>query len=313
LANPHDSLFKAAFRHAIHAASWAKWLLPEHVARQVEWDSLEPAPEVLCGSAFRLGTADLLFAAHDCEGRPLFVLIEHKSYPDPDLEEQLLRYAIQLRESGARDTVVLPLVCSHAPGPAPRRQTSGLGVRYAPRLAFEIDDLREATELDLLNRGLTPHATAALLCLAFLPGMEPTQAVAFFDRHAALLRTIDRSDRLPGGKALIATIGWYSLHVTELDPKEAHKTMERILQRPEDRITSTATRLRSEGHAEGHAEGQAAGAIAILMRLAERRFGPIPADVQTKIRDASLADVLRWTDRILDVDTLAELLQPPNG
>ncbi|MBX3462872.1 MAG: hypothetical protein KF830_06855 [Planctomycetes bacterium] len=41
--------------------------------------------------------------------------------------------------------------------------------------------------------------------------------------------------------------------------------------------------------------------------MLHRRFGELPADVTLRVRAGSLADPDRWTDRILDAETLADV------
>jgi len=115
----------------------------------------------------------------------------------------------------------------------------------------------------------------------------------------------------PTGREAIAALGWYALYTVEVPPRDLHDTFEHLLQRPEETIMSTAERLRREGRAEGiaagKAEGIAEGRIETLLRQIAKRFGaPSPADVD-RIRSATTADLDRWTDRILDAKSLADL------
>ena len=78
-----------------------------------------------------------------------------------------------------------------------------------------------------------------------------------------------------------------------------------------------AERLRREGHAEGKAEGKAEvkaegkaeGILAALLRLTERRFGTVPADLLAHIKTGTMEQLDRWLDRVLDVDRVEDLLR----
>src|SRR5690606_14119178 len=108
----------------------------------------------------------------------------------------------------------------------------------------------------------------------------------------------------------------YVLHVTEIPADDLHIAMQRNLQRPEEKIVSTAQKLReeglaeglAEGHAEGlaegHAEGLNEGRISMLLRLLERRFGAVPTTVVDRLRTASTDELDRCADRLLDADSL---------
>ena len=62
-----------------------------------------------------------------------------------------------------------------------------------------------------------------------------------------------------------------------------------------------------EGKAEGKVEGRAEGMAEALLRLVRKRFGNQPAEHEARIRNASLAELDRWTDRVLDVASATDL------
>ncbi len=299
MATPHDSLFHTTFRHAVHAGSWARSILPQDLAAAIDWSTLAPAPERMHGSLLRMSIGDLVFTARATDGRPLLVLLEHRSRDD-GLEDQVLRYVTHLGNHPGSGTIpVVPIVCHHGPTPfAPRRRRHVLE-RLRPRSRFHLDDLAAIPEAALRSRSLTPHAALTLACLASLPGASPAATLAMLDRWADHFVAIDRDLSLPGREDVLTAIGWYVLHVTEADPEEVHMTIERILQRPEETIVSTAERLRREGRAEGRIE--------TLLRLAQRRFGDLPPAAEQRLRAGTPAELLGWTDRILDAASLDDL------
>lgn len=66
---------------------------------------------------------------------------------------------------------------------------------------------------------------------------------------------------------------------------------------------------REQGRAEGRVAGRAEGQAESLLRLVHRRFGPVPAEAEAMVRAASLEQLDHWLDRILDAETLTDLLQ----
>jgi hypothetical protein len=66
---------------------------------------------------------------------------------------------------------------------------------------------------------------------------------------------------------------------------------------------STAERLRKEGQAQGRNQQ----AIETVLRLLARRFGALPETIVHRVNAATLAELDRWTDRILDAKTLDDL------
>ncbi|MBX3464325.1 MAG: Rpn family recombination-promoting nuclease/putative transposase [Planctomycetes bacterium] len=336
LEAPHDALFRAVFRHAVHAASWLRSLLPAPVGAVIAWRTLAPAPAAAHGMHLRRQEADLVFTARLAGACDLVLVVEHKHDADADLHGQLLRYVVHLRRAFARrgrgvPPLVVPVVLHHGtaplPAPAPHPHLAALPAAAAsalaalqPQLAFVGDDLAAEPEREPWRPALTPFAQLGLLCLHGLPRRLPDQVLAAFDRWQDLLRAVDRSDDPPGGRDAIEAIGWYALAASEVPAADLSEAFARILRRPEDTIMSTLERTyqkgkaegrnegRNEGHEKGRTEGRTEGRADALLRQIGRRFGPPADDVVARVRTASLADLDRWTDRILDARTLAELL-----
>jgi hypothetical protein len=302
VATPHDELFRFTFQHARHAAPWFRSVLPPTLANAIDWQSLAPAPAVLQGETLRLQIADLVFHAERTGGRgPVWLLAEHKSHRDPGVASQLLRYAVHLRERPPRDGVVTPVpvlavLLHHGDEPfVPATTGDDPFAATNPHHPFFVDDLTVQTEEGLRARGLTPLATLTFLCLAKLRGLAATDTLAAFDRWADLLRATDRGRGPPRGHDALRVIGYHALRVAEAPALVLHETFERILQRPEETIMSTAEKLKDEGMQKGRVE--------VLLRQLAKRFGPVPEDLVERVRRGSTEDLERWTDRILDAAT----------
>ncbi len=52
------------------------------------------------------------------------------------------------------------------------------------------------------------------------------------------------------------------------------------------------------------AEGKAKGKAEALMRLLDRRFGPVPDTLRSQVAVADLVTLDRWFDRALDASTV---------
>lgn len=325
---PHDSLFHFAFRWVRHARSWFRSLVAPQSAATIDWPSMTPAPEKVRGRQLRMKVTDLLFEARLLLTRHrLFFAPEHKSYQDAQLRGQLLDYVVHVRHSGrdGRDDpppLVLVAVLYHGEAPFPLDEPGhphlvGMGAEAAanlaglqPKVRFLLDDLSVATEASIRARDLTALATLTLLCLRFLRHCSPEEVLAAFDRWTDLLQAVDRDDSPPGCDAIEA-VSCYALRVSEVTAQDLHDACERILQRPEETIMSTAERLRMEGEARGQAIGEARGRLAsrveLFVRLLSKRFGALPTAIQDRIATADLETLDLWCDRLLDAKTLGEV------
>ncbi|EWY41255.1 hypothetical protein N825_31655 [Skermanella stibiiresistens SB22] len=61
----------------------------------------------------------------------------------------------------------------------------------------------------------------------------------------------------------------------------------------------------AKGEMKGKVEGEVKGKISALLRLMERRAGPVPVPVMERVRDASVEDIDRWFDIIADARSLS--------
>lgn len=66
-------------------------------------------------------------------------------------------------------------------------------------------------------------------------------------------------------------------------------------------------RLLTEGRREGRQEGRQEGEQNILLRLLTRRFGPLDPATKQRLQQASPEELERWTDNILDAQSLDEV------
>ena len=64
---------------------------------------------------------------------------------------------------------------------------------------------------------------------------------------------------------------------------------------------------RAEGKAEGRAEGKAEGKAETLLRLLQRRFGPVPESARSRVAVGSAAEIDAWLDALLDAQSLTEV------
>jgi hypothetical protein len=331
VATPHDDLFHFTFQHVRHAAGWMKSVVPAALADAIDWSTLTPAPEKLHRATLRHQTTDLVFSAELAATKaPLWLLDEHKSFDDDEVESQLLRYVVDLADRAPRPGVRLPIpvvaiVLYHGAKPFARKHPSRQPGRtdaavalaaLRPHLPFLVDDLSQQGEAELRRPGLTALAQVTLLCLRFLRGLDASEALQALDRWADLLRAVDRDTGPPVGSNAITTLGWYVLRVTEIPACDLHTALERILQRPEATIMSTAEKLKREGilegEARGRAEGEARGRAETVLLLLGKRFGPTPSATVERIRTATTAELECWATRILDATTLAEVFGDPS-
>jgi hypothetical protein len=166
-----------------------------------------------------------------------------------------------------------------------------------------------------------PHHAVAWLVSALLRPIG--EAIDWSTLQLASEKLRDDNLRWPGADLVLAAErrGWGGSRldprraqgelIVEVAPVDLHTTFERLLQRREETIMSTAERLRREGMevglAKGLTQGLTQGRTEALLRLLTRRFGEVSPATVARIRGASMPELDRWTDRILDARTLGEV------
>lgn len=93
---PHDALFKAVFGNVERAAAQLRVVLPDSVARRIDFTSLRLLPASFISERLRGTQSDLLFGVR-CAERPsyLYLLFEHQSRADPLMALRLLGYVVR--------------------------------------------------------------------------------------------------------------------------------------------------------------------------------------------------------------------------
>lgn len=106
IEHPHDRLFRAVFSKAEEATGFLREVLPEEVARHVDWKSLRLVDGTFIDAALRESESDLLYEAGLGDGRErlrLHLLFEHQSTPDRWMRFRLLKYCCRIWDRERRD------------------------------------------------------------------------------------------------------------------------------------------------------------------------------------------------------------------
>ncbi len=176
----HDHYFRSRFRFNAQFRILSKLVF---TARQVSWldlDTLRLEDSVsvsLEGDKSVKRSADLVLSVSLKQGPGrVFIVVEHKSYPDHELMPQLWRYQARCFERGA-DEVILVTVC-HGCQPTFSRSRTFRGYRKNVLPAEFVDDFSHTVDHDGSRHDLSVNFGTALIdlrkaatrkCLAQLP------------------------------------------------------------------------------------------------------------------------------------------------
>jgi len=320
LHQPHDRFFRAAFGRTDLARELLADALPPSLLRRLDLGSLQVSGESFVDPELASHQSDILVRTR-LRGSPLlvYVLVEHKSYPYRWTLLQLLRYTVRIwereraRNPRARTLPPLvPLVVYHG-----RRRwrypLSFSGYFLAdPELAAFVPGFTSLM-LDLRSRGdealtgsLQYQATLRALKHA-LDGLRP--------HLAEILQALAALPLEEDHEAFVSALLEYILQAgTDVEARDLEAELERVGSAAVREVYMTlADKLIEKGKAQGKIEGKLEGELEktrqVLLRLLERKFGPLPASARQRITGSRNRDALdRAIDRVLEAEAIPQIL-----
>ena len=301
----HDSFFKSFMSRPELAGTFLREHLPSPIAELLSGEFPELLPGSFVDEDLTQHHSDLLFrlplkAGHDALA---YVLLEHKSSQDPATRLQLLRYIVRILakwydEHGRMPLpLVVPLVAHQGPG--------------SWTLSMEFIDL-----FGSVPEPLRAYTLSFRHALVDLPRIDDNELSAD-PCLGAYLRALKYGRRrdLPGNLDLILVPELPDVDLETIlhyiDGGPIHVSLEslqaalRLLER--SRREKVMGHFSQEFEARGEARGRVQGEAHALLRVLEKRFGPVPSRLRERISTADLASIDSWLERALDVHELSSV------
>ena len=320
IANIHDAFFKRTLSDPERAGLFLREHLPADVAELLGPEAPVPVPGSFVDEALRDHHSDLIFRVRLKGERDAFayILMEHKSSPDPGTRLQLLRYIVRLLSDWYAQNkqrlplpLVLPLVTHHGPK----------GWTYS----CEFADLFGGTVPEQLRRYLLSFRHALVDLGQTDDDALSTQAPLRTYLKAAkyILRSnlpeclgiILADARQVEEEHLKVVLTYLDKGPNKLDIEALREAVLRLVPDKEERIMGWFSQGfydqgLAEGEAKGKARGEAAGEAKILSRLLEKRFGPLPPALLERIFAADIQSIEAWSERLFDAHDLQSVFDP---
>jgi len=149
VTSPHDKFFKEFFSKEKEAREFLSLYLPDHIKKIIDLSTLSISKDSFIEKELQEYFSDILYKV-EIQGQPawIYLLFEHKSYPEALVSFQLLRYMVKIweqllnqRQIHQAFPLIIPLVIYH--GKAKWRigtQFSHLFSSHAPTLSPYIPD-----------------------------------------------------------------------------------------------------------------------------------------------------------------------------
>ena len=249
------------------------------------------------GDRFRELDVPLMVEWPDGEREALLFVLEEETDSRRFSIHRLAHYCLDLAELCETNRVVPVVIFLNTRGNEPLQLSLGgdrheyLNFRYVRCALPELnaEDYWESSNL------------VARLCLSVMRWRDD-QKLEVYARAVRGLATLE-----PDPEKQLKYIDFIDIY-SALDDNEMEQYKARYPQ--ENQVMSTLSeRLRAEGMVKGVAEGMERGERAVLARQIERRFGPLTAETRARLEKADQQQLEIWADRILDAESLEQVLQ----
>ncbi len=133
------------------------------------------------------------------------------------------------------------------------------------------------------------------LCLA-----RARHSPNFLEELARLSEVVAEVLAAPNGVAALASVLSYILEVTEVQPEELHDYLVQLGPKAVEAYMTGAQQLTEQVRKDALNEGRAE----VLLRQLKIRFGSVTSETEARVRQASVAELDTWAERILTADSI---------
>jgi predicted transposase/invertase (TIGR01784 family) len=259
--DPHDGYFKKLFEDKKQAQSFIENFLPETIKLHMDLTTIELEKDSFVDTELKKFFSDLIYRIKIKEKVSyLYILIDHKSYPDKWIAFNLARYVIKIWEreikKGKSLPAIIPCVFYHG------RDDWKIGLRlsdlyqdvpfelkkYMLDFEYQLFDITKWTDDNIKG---TSKLVLGLRILKHIFD-NPDELQQILNQNGSLLKEIWSDDH---GKEFLESFLRY-LFTSEIDIESARKVfVTNISQSGGDFVMSTAEKLIKQGLEKGLEEG----------------------------------------------------------
>ena len=304
LSNPHDQFVKYAFSNLEDARDLMSRTLPADVLAEVDLATLAIVAGSFVDVELRERHSDLLFqlSFRGGENGFVYILFEHKSFPDPQLPFQLLRYIVRIWEGQLRDKValspIIPLILYHGLTSWNTSRTMqdivkapAEMVRYVPQFDSILIDLSQYSHNDLRENALVN---------AFFQVLKYVRSDELPERLPGIMQLfVQIIDEPRGLECLKAVLVYLSNSTDKISPEQltealhlAFSTVKTVKTERESPMPTIAEQWIQQGLEQGLEKGREEGLQAGIRVVLELRFPDQANAVVRRIAELHSAQLL---------------------
>jgi predicted transposase/invertase (TIGR01784 family) len=320
LPNPHDRFFRATFAQRDVAADFARHYLPPDVVENLDLETLQPAKGSFVDDELRDHFTDLLYETRlkDDTLAYVYVLFEHKSYSEPRVAFQLLRYMVRIWEYVVEQRRVItlppiiPLVVYHGEQRWQVDQRFRKLVTACPPLAGYIPDFRyELYDLSTFSDADLVGAVNLQVTLLLMKHIFDKDWHRLLPQVMQLLEELAKAE---SGLAYVERALRYMVAAAQtLQREDLEEAVQQAFPKTGGVLMQTiAQTWVEEGIEQGIEQGVVQARREDILALLEARFGPVSDRVATALTEvenlARLKALLRKTVTVTSLTEFEMLL-----
>ena len=325
LTNPHDAFFKELFSRREVARDFIAHHLPPEVVELLDLETLEQHAGTFVDEALQESYSDILYRARRVNGGEccVYLLFEHKSRAERFTPLQLLGYQTRIWADCLKADPklkklppILPVVVYHGksgwrvarnfselldwgPDEAALRQ-------YVPDFTYHLFETRTYDERTAQDMALLKIGLAAL---KYIFESDLGRHLA---QYFTLFQEMDETDARIYISVLLHYVTQTAQPVTVEEVEKAVRAA--FTQQGEAMRLSIIDQWKLEGRQQGLQEGRQEAweeaqrrESALLIRLLERRFAALPADMREQVNRLSFAKLEKLGEAIFDFSNIKEV------
>jgi predicted transposase/invertase (TIGR01784 family) len=307
---PHDRFFRSVFSERENVKDLLRICLPPRILQSLDLDSIELSDDSFIDERLSLYQSDILIRARTRASPVLiYILVDHKSYPDRWTVFQLLNYMVRVWERELSEIrklkklpCIIPVVFYHGA----RKWTYPLAFASYLDAGEELDsfvpDFRplmfnlQNADLDMLLGGLTVKTALKAFKYA-LKGLRP--------HLGDILKSIPN---LPVDSKTRTFISRLLEYIIQVSGEARVEDLEEQIRSVESDVSREVLMTIEEQLLE---RGTIKEKQQVLIRLLQKKFGSLGDDDKQRILDNRDREKLDGAiDLILDADSVAQVLSP---
>jgi len=306
LTNPHDKFFARIFSDKQNAVDFLRCYLPPQVLELMDLSSIEIAKDSFVDEELKAFLSDMLYRVRVAGSAAyVYLLFEHKSFPDSLIGFQLLKYMVgiwdlHLKQFGRKTLpLIIPLVIYHGVKKWKGGESFGRIVpcphealkAYVPDFKFLLHDLSGYTDEEIRGEVML---RVSLLVFKYVFRKE------LGEKLGAILALLgDLAEKKSGIEYLEVLIRYLAEGTAALSKEQLLKAISEI-PRGDEIMPTIAQQWKEEGQREGKREGKREGLVfaqELLVGVLEDQFGTLPPGLPDKIGRIEDYEVLRMLGR----------------